>query len=42
MQVFWMILKLLGMSCMIVLAALVLVILIACLAAVVKSLVEKK
>lgn len=38
----WMILKMLGMGCLIVAAAIVLIILIALMAAVVKSLIEKK
>ncbi len=38
----WMILKLMGIGCLIVLAALALMILIACFVAVAKSLREKK
>ena len=37
-----MILKMLGMGCLIVIAALILVILIACFIAVLKALIEKK
>lgn len=42
MEIMWMILRMLGMGCLIVVAAIVLIILIACMVAVVKSLIEKK
>lgn len=42
MEMMMLILKMLGMGCLIVLAAIAMIILIACLAAVVKSLVSKK
>lgn len=42
MQIGWLILKWIGMGCLIVLAAIVLVILIGCLVAVIKSVTGKK